>query len=226
MSKLLVKKQAGTGRIAHVTPENAGWTYVGFDLHKLKSGDTVSAQTGGREVCLVLVSGKADISRRRQGFRRDRRAHEPLRGQAVVGLCPGEIELDGHRRHRCRARRLLGARPRRRSAGSPDRARRSRPGNARQGHQHALRHQHPAGRRSRRIRCSSSRSSRRAATPRATRRTSTTATTCPRESYLEETYYHRLNPPQGFAFQRVYTDADASGSANSTRSWRSRTATW
>ena len=28
----------------------------------------------------------------------------------------------------------------------------------------------------------------------------------PQESYLEETYYHRLNPPQGFAIQRVYTD--------------------
>jgi 5-deoxy-glucuronate isomerase len=28
----------------------------------------------------------------------------------------------------------------------------------------------------------------------------------PHESSLEETYYHRLNPPQGFAFQRVYTD--------------------
>ncbi|AHG64616.1 5-deoxy-glucuronate isomerase [Advenella mimigardefordensis] len=28
----------------------------------------------------------------------------------------------------------------------------------------------------------------------------------PQESALEETYYHRLNPPQGFAFQRVYTD--------------------
>jgi 5-deoxy-glucuronate isomerase len=28
----------------------------------------------------------------------------------------------------------------------------------------------------------------------------------PEESALEETYYHRLNPPQGFAFQRVYTD--------------------
>ena len=26
------------------------------------------------------------------------------------------------------------------------------------------------------------------------------------ESSLEETYYHRLNPAQGFAFQRVYTD--------------------
>lgn len=28
----------------------------------------------------------------------------------------------------------------------------------------------------------------------------------PVESFLEETYYHRLNPAQGFAFQRVYTD--------------------
>jgi 5-deoxy-glucuronate isomerase len=28
----------------------------------------------------------------------------------------------------------------------------------------------------------------------------------PAETALEETYYHRLNPPQGFAFQRVYTD--------------------
>ena len=32
------------------------------------------------------------------------------------------------------------------------------------------------------------------------------ATTLPDESSLEETYYHRLNPAQGFAFQRVYTD--------------------
>ncbi len=26
----------------------------------------------------------------------------------------------------------------------------------------------------------------------------------PRERYLEETYYHRLRPEQGFALQRVY----------------------
>jgi 5-deoxy-glucuronate isomerase len=30
--------------------------------------------------------------------------------------------------------------------------------------------------------------------------------TPPTETQLEETYYHRLNPAQGFAFQRVYTD--------------------
>src|SRR6267378_358761 len=29
----------------------------------------------------------------------------------------------------------------------------------------------------------------------------------PEETLLEETYYHRLDPPQGFVFQRVYTDA-------------------
>lgn len=28
----------------------------------------------------------------------------------------------------------------------------------------------------------------------------------PHESFLEETYYHEINPPQGFVFQRVYTD--------------------
>lgn len=28
----------------------------------------------------------------------------------------------------------------------------------------------------------------------------------PHESFLEETYYHEQNPPQGFVFQRVYTD--------------------
>lgn len=28
----------------------------------------------------------------------------------------------------------------------------------------------------------------------------------PRITYLEESYYHRLNPAQGFGIQRVYTD--------------------
>jgi 5-deoxy-glucuronate isomerase len=28
----------------------------------------------------------------------------------------------------------------------------------------------------------------------------------PKESFLEETYYHEMNPSQGFVFQRVYTD--------------------
>ena len=46
----------------------------------------------------------------------------------------------------------------------------------------------------------------RRATGRATRRTSTTATRCREESRLEETYYFRIHPAQGFGVQRVYSD--------------------
>ena len=42
MSKLLVKPKGNSGRVSHVTPQSAGWTYVGFDLHRLKPGETVS----------------------------------------------------------------------------------------------------------------------------------------------------------------------------------------
>ncbi|MCC6781831.1 MAG: 5-deoxy-glucuronate isomerase, partial [Planctomycetes bacterium] len=41
-----------------VTPQSAGWGHVGFELHRLRPGDRAGAATGGREVCLVFVSGK------------------------------------------------------------------------------------------------------------------------------------------------------------------------
>ena len=62
MSKLLVKPAGRRGRIHHVTPESAGWRYVGFDVHMLAPGETVSGGAAGREVCLVLVTGKAKVS--------------------------------------------------------------------------------------------------------------------------------------------------------------------
>src|SRR5690242_7649347 len=58
MSKLLVKADKGHGRVAHVTPKSAGWTYVGFDLHRLQPGESASGRTEDREVCLVFVTGK------------------------------------------------------------------------------------------------------------------------------------------------------------------------
>ena len=91
MSKLLVKPKGGTGRVSHVTPESAGWTYVGFDLHRLKPGETVSAETGDREVCLVFVTGKGKASAGGKDLGAARRAHVALRGQAVVGLCAGGL---------------------------------------------------------------------------------------------------------------------------------------
>lgn len=63
MSGLLVKPSAPNedGRILSVTPESAGWKYVGFEVYQLKSGSKLSRFTEGNEVCLVLLSGKADV---------------------------------------------------------------------------------------------------------------------------------------------------------------------
>ena len=62
MPNLKVKPSGKTGRVTHVTPESAGWTYVGFDMYRLKPGETTAGETGEREVCLVWVSGKGKAS--------------------------------------------------------------------------------------------------------------------------------------------------------------------
>ena len=56
------------GAIHRITPQSAGWTYVGFDLHRLGDGARLARETGEREVCLVLVSGKARVSAGSQSF--------------------------------------------------------------------------------------------------------------------------------------------------------------
>ena len=56
------------GRIVHVTPESAGWTYVGFDLWKLKPGEAADGGETAREVCLVFIGGKGRVSAGAQDF--------------------------------------------------------------------------------------------------------------------------------------------------------------
>jgi 5-deoxy-glucuronate isomerase len=65
MSKPLVKASADRGQIINVTPETAGWTYVGFDLHKLAAGESVAAATGEREACLdgLWLTASAGVPR-------------------------------------------------------------------------------------------------------------------------------------------------------------------
>jgi 5-deoxy-glucuronate isomerase len=60
-SPLLVRPEAQFGRVVHVTPETAGWRYVGFDLLRLRPGEEAGANPSNRETCLVLISGKARI---------------------------------------------------------------------------------------------------------------------------------------------------------------------
>ena len=62
MSDLLRKPFGTHGEVHRITPESAGWRYVGFALHRLRAGETASDVTGDREVILVMVEGKANIT--------------------------------------------------------------------------------------------------------------------------------------------------------------------
>ncbi len=61
MADLLRKPKGTRGQVHRITPESAGWGYVGFDLWRLKAGETVAQVMGDREAILVLVEGKARL---------------------------------------------------------------------------------------------------------------------------------------------------------------------
>ena len=61
-SHLHLKPARETGCIHHVTPQSAGWTYVGFSVHRLARGETLRIKAEAREYCLVPLSGTADVT--------------------------------------------------------------------------------------------------------------------------------------------------------------------
>lgn len=62
MADLLRKPVAEVGKVHDVSPASAGWDYVGFGLYRLKAGERAAEATGDREVILVLVEGRAQIT--------------------------------------------------------------------------------------------------------------------------------------------------------------------
>lgn len=62
MPNLLRRPFGDRGKVHAITPENAGWRYVGFSLYRLRAGDAAAEETGSRETILVLVEGRARIS--------------------------------------------------------------------------------------------------------------------------------------------------------------------
>jgi 5-deoxy-glucuronate isomerase len=205
MSKLLVKPKPGTGRVSHITPQNAGWSYVGFDLHKLKSGETVSGETGEREVCLVFVAGRGNAEAGGKALGSLGGRTSPFEGKPWSVYVPersnwrvvAETNLE---LAVCSAPGLGGGLPVRviapESLGQEVRGK----GTNTRYVTNILPESEPAD----------SLLVVEVITPGG--HTSSypphkhDQDNLPAESYLEETYYHRLNPPQGFAFQRVYTD--------------------
>jgi 5-deoxy-glucuronate isomerase len=65
VTALLVRSTAAPaddGLLLEVSPESAGWRYVGFEVLRLAAGRRVERHTGRREVCAVLLSGRADVA--------------------------------------------------------------------------------------------------------------------------------------------------------------------
>lgn len=64
MSDLLVHPTPPTadGTILQVSPESAGWEYVGFEVMRIFAGAVAERATGSREVCLVVISGTVSVS--------------------------------------------------------------------------------------------------------------------------------------------------------------------
>jgi 5-deoxy-glucuronate isomerase len=65
VSDLLVaskKEPDASGSVVKITPEPAGWEYVGFEVLRLGSDQTAERRADREEVCLVSLSGRCSVS--------------------------------------------------------------------------------------------------------------------------------------------------------------------
>lgn len=193
------------GNVLRITPESAGWKYVGFEVFKLSQGQSLMRETGDQEVCVVLLSGLADVNTREKSFdsigeRMNVFEKTPpfavyvpdqdkLQIKALTKLELALCFAPGKGNHSARLITPGDVGVETRGSGRMER----------QIH-NILPEQQPAdsllvvevltpdGHWS-------------SYPPHKHDREN-----LPHESYLEETYYHRINPQRGFAVQRVYTD--------------------
>ncbi|MGH2930896.1 MAG: 5-deoxy-glucuronate isomerase, partial [Solirubrobacteraceae bacterium] len=63
MSELLVKPSPPEpdGTFLRVTPQSAGWGYVGFEALGLEPAAIARRATGDRELCVVVVAGVVNL---------------------------------------------------------------------------------------------------------------------------------------------------------------------
>jgi 5-deoxy-glucuronate isomerase len=194
------------GKVHEITPVNAGWRYVGFSLYRLRVGERAAEATGKREVILVVVEGKASITAAGQdwgvlGERMNVFETTPPHclyvpnGEAWEALAETECTIAV-----CSAPGQGGHKARRIGPDGITLTERGKGTNTRYINNIAMENEDycdsllvtevftPAGH------WSSYPSHRH------------DEDDYPRITYLEETYYHRINPASGFGIQRVYTD--------------------
>jgi len=193
------------GVVMEITPQSAGWDHVGFAVARLEAGQRLSGAEADRETCLVILTGTADVEAGAQRF-------EAIGGRAsvfsdeapaavyvpagtpfaVVARNPVEIAL-------CSAPGLPG-----REARLIDPATMSREVRGAGTNQRFVRNILPETEPADSLLVVEviTPGGHWSSYPPHKHDTQSDG----EETALEETYYHRLNPPQGFAFQRVYTD--------------------
>ena len=204
MSVLRIPSTSGAdGCVLDVTPRRAGWTYVGFEAYRLADGSRIARRLEGREACVVVLSGTCVVRCDRGVWDLGERA-TPFDGPPAAAYLPpgtafeitarGGTEicigtapaLDGPA-----ARALPAAEARVETRGSGAMERRI---------HHILMEDRPA----------SALLVTEVVTPGGHWSSypphKHDENDPPRETQLEETYYHRLREGKGFAVQRVYTD--------------------
>ena len=68
MSSLIRRPQSEWGKIHDITPETAGWSYVGYQVFRLREGESVGEALGTNEAIIVVIEGKVEISAAGQDF--------------------------------------------------------------------------------------------------------------------------------------------------------------
>lgn len=207
MSALLRHPHAAdeTGTVLEVTPASAGWRHVGFQVVKLRDGQRHGGGEAAREVCLVVVAGTADIDAGGRHYAAVGGRASPFedvpsgavyvpagtdwkvtaRGAAELAVCSAPGKPHGEPRLIDTA--AMGREVR--GHGSNTRyVRNILPETEPADSLLVVEVITPAGNWS--------------SWPPHKHDTAVPGV----ETALEETYYHRLDPAQGFAFQRVYTD--------------------
>ena len=206
----LQKKPFGDhGKVHEITPQSAGWRYVGFSLYRLRAGETAAEMTGDREVILVMVEGKAAIRAAGTdwgvlGDRMDVFEKTPPHCLYVPNGQDWSLTADTDCTVAvCSAPGIGGHQARKIGPDGITLTARGKGANTRHINNIAMENEDycdsllvtevftPAGN------WSSYPSHRH------------DEDDFPRITYLEETYYHRLNPADGFGVQRVYTDDGA-----------------
>jgi 5-deoxy-glucuronate isomerase len=207
MTDLLVRKHApdGAGVVLEVTPKSAGWDHVGFKVHHLAAGGAASGGEAGREACLVVLSGVADVTVGASRYARiggRTGVFEDKPPAAVYAPAAAAWSVTAHGPVELAVCTAPGGASREARLIDPDRMSREVRGQGTNTRyvRNILPETEPAD--SLLVVEVITPGGNWSSYPPHKHDTATPS----EETALEESSYHRLNPPQGFAFQRVYTD--------------------